>query len=352
VRSEAFDPATAPDRDLRGWYDVRVACDRLDLPDDPVPPLAVVVAELRALRLQGREYCWVARAENAAILGTALLTLDDAGTNTHLGEVELAVHPARRRRGVGRQLLEQVVAAVRADGRRALLGEVVEGSDGQRFAAAMGATRELREARSILTLAGLDTGLLDLVLSHPPAGYRLVRWVGHAPEHLLGAFAVAKGAINDAPMGGLDWNPDAFDAGRIRAQEMREDSKQRDFLVLAAVVDPGTADAAPEVAGLTELAVSRLDPRRAEQSDTSVVPTHRGHSLGLWLKAAMLRWLEADYPGVVDIATWNAETNRHMLAINERLGFRRDRTWCEWQLPIPPVEPEIERAGAVRSPGA
>jgi len=353
VRIEAFDPATAPDRDLQGWYDVRVACDRLDLPDDPVPPLAAVIAGLRALRPQGRQYCWVARGDDGAIVGFALLTLDDAGSNTHSGDVELAVHPAQRRRGAGRQLLEQVVAAMRADGRRALLSEVIEGSDGERFAAPMGATLELRERRSILTLADLDAGLLDLVLSRPPAGYRLVRWVGRAPEHLLGAFAVAKAAINDAPMGGLDWNPDTFDASRIRAQEIREDSKQRDLLVLAAVVEAGSDDGAPEVAGLTEISLSRLDRRRAEQGDTSVVPAHRGHGIGLWLKAAMLRWLLEDYPGVVDIATWNAETNRHMLAINERLGFRREHTYCEWQLLIPLGDKrEREPAGAVRTPSA
>jgi hypothetical protein len=30
--------------------------------------------------------------------------------------------------------------------------------------------------------------------------------------------------------------------------------------------------------------------------------------------------------------TWNAESNTHMIAINERLGYRPVEYWTEWQL--------------------
>ena len=41
------------------------------------------------------------------------------------------------------------------------------------------------------------------------------------------------------------------------------------------------------------------------------------------LKAANLVWLEQVSPGHPSVITYNAEENRHMLAVNEALGFVR-----------------------------
>ena len=64
-------------------------------------------------------------------------------------------------------------------------------------------------------------------------------------------------------------------------------------------------------------------PAEAFQEDTSVVRAHRGHRLGLLMKAAMLRWVGDERPEVGAIDTWNDATNHHMIAINERLGVHR-----------------------------
>ena len=53
-----------------------------------------------------------------------------------------------------------------------------------------------------------------------------------------------------------------------------------------------------------------------------MVRAHRGHRLGLLLKAEMLRWLAEAEPQVTSIDTWNAESNDHMIAVNERLRYR------------------------------
>jgi RimJ/RimL family protein N-acetyltransferase len=63
-------------------------------------------------------------------------------------------------------------------------------------------------------------------------------------------------------------------------------------------------------------------PTLAEQHDTSVVRAHRGHRLGLLLKAEMLLWLAEAEPQLERIYTWNAESNGHMIAVNDRLGYR------------------------------
>ena len=42
-------------------------------------------------------------------------------------------------------------------------------------------------------------------------------------------------------------------------------------------------------------------PQRARQHDTAVVPAHRGHGLGPWIKSAMLVALRTERPDVTGI---------------------------------------------------
>ncbi len=48
----------------------------------------------------------------------------------------------------------------------------------------------------------------------------------------------------------------------------------------------------------------------------------RGRRLGLAVKVANLRLLQAERPDIEVVSTYNAESNRHMIEVNERLGFR------------------------------
>jgi RimJ/RimL family protein N-acetyltransferase len=54
---------------------------------------------------------------------------------------------------------------------------------------------------------------------------------------------------------------------------------------------------------------------------TAVTREHRGHRLGLLVKIAMLELLAAEEPQVERIETFNAESNGHMIAVNEALGY-------------------------------
>ena len=53
-----------------------------------------------------------------------------------------------------------------------------------------------------------------------------------------------------------------------------------------------------------------------------MVASHRGHLLGLLLKTDMNLWLREVQPQIAEISTWNAESNDHMIAVNEQLGYR------------------------------
>ena len=61
------------------------------------------------------------------------------------------------------------------------------------------------------------------------------------------------------------------------------------------------------------VAVDAEQPANSHQHDTSVVREHRGHRLGLLLKAEMVLWLAEAEPEVEVVDTWNADSNAHMI---------------------------------------
>jgi RimJ/RimL family protein N-acetyltransferase len=146
--------------------------------------------------------------------------------------------------------------------------------------------------------------------------YELVRLLGRIPDDLVDAVADMSASINDAPTDDLDIEDEVYPVERIRSYETAMESRgMRLYRVLARRRDTG------ELAGHTVVAVDSERPWIGDQHDTTVVAAHRGHRLGLLLKADMLRWLEQTEPGLATIDTWNMESNGFMIAVNEKLGY-------------------------------
>jgi hypothetical protein len=57
----------------------------------------------------------------------------------------------------------------------------------------------------------------------------------------------------------------------------------------------------------------------------SVAPEHRGHRLGTLIKVANLEFARAQRSELRAIGTCNADSNSHMVAINEAMEFRPHR---------------------------
>ena len=89
------------------------------------------------------------------------------------------------------------------------------------------------------------------------------------------------------------------------------------------------------VVAYTDIVVARHDPDFCFQWGTLVDRPHRGHRLGLAVKVANLQALQASHTADGRrLVTWNAEVNDHMIAINERLGFRKTARGGELQKKI------------------
>lgn len=309
------------DSDVAAWHDVVGASTARDLPAEPAPTLDHVHSLLTTPGLDSRHLLWVSRSGDE-VTGVARLLLFDGVGRGHLGQFTIDVHPDHRRRGIASHLLETVTRAAREDGRRSIVVEASSDTPGVAFLEARGFACVL--SLSLLLLDVRDAGDVGEIVHAEHPGYRLTRWLGVVPPELAETFATAKSAMGDMPSGDMDYGTTTWDTDRVR--DMAEVVEKRgDTLLTVAALHDDT------IAGFTELVIPVGDGTRAMQYDTAVVPGHRGNGLGLWVKAAMLDWLRAEWPAVREIETDNAEDNEHMLAVNERLGFRPLRKTRQYQ---------------------
>jgi hypothetical protein len=78
------------------------------------------------------------------------------------------------------------------------------------------------------------------------------------------------------------------------------------------------------------MGVSKLQYDPAYQWDTIVLRDHRGHRLGMLAKVINLRMLLREVPEARRVVAWNAESNTHMVAINDAIGFQPVERLAEW----------------------
>ena len=309
------------DGDVAAWRDVLAASMARDLPGEPAPALDHVHGLLTTAGLGSHHLLWVAKSGDE-VTGVAQLRLFDGSGRAHLGQFTIDVHPDHRRRGIGSRLLETIAEAAREEKRRSIVVEASSDTPGVAFLEARGLTCVL--SLSLLLLSVHDAGDVGEIVHAEHPGYRLTRWLGVVPGELAETFATAKSAMGDMPAGDTDYGTTMWDTDRVR--DMAEVVEKRGDTLLTVA-----AAHRDQIAGFTELVIPVGDGTRAIQYDTAVVPGHRGNGLGLWVKAAMLDWLRAEWPAVEEIETDNAEDNEHMLAVNERLGFRPLRKTRQYQ---------------------
>ena len=240
--------------------------------------------------------------------------------NRDLAWVALVVHPECRGQGHGSVLLERLMHVGRGEGCTKVGASGWDLPGVEAFAKRHGFERASQEVQRVQYLQDLPPGLADAAYDEAArfaTDYELLRIVGRTPEPLLPAVVALADAINDAPTDDLDIDDEVFTAERVRSYERATiESGHRLYRVAARHRATG------RLAGHSVVAVDIEVPRLAHQHDTSVLREHRGHRLGLLVKAEMMRWLAVQEAQIESLDTWNAETNDHMIAVNERLGYR------------------------------
>ena len=163
-----------------------------------------------------------------------------------------------------------------------------------------------------------------------PTGYTLLTFVDRWPEEDLDdRCELGRRMSTDIPTGELDADEEIWDHARVRALEASLAAQNR-----AKVTTAARHDGSGHLVGFTEVAIPLGAPESAWQHDTLVMREHRGHGLGFALKVANLLAVQAQYPAVRRISTWNAEENVPMIAVNEEIGCRVEAYSAYWHRPI------------------
>lgn len=332
VALRPLDPGRMSDDDVRG---LRALVNELRAEVDPSdPPLSDEAARrLVEARAQAHEYdvretlAWA----GPHAVGRVVTALPRTSDNRHLLQVTVAVASSQRRHGLGWALLGVALDTARREERRLILFETSDRVPaGEAFARAVGAAPGLPMVISELDLRGVDRDVLDRWIREGPGrapGYELVWMPRPVPEAMLEPMAALKRAMNTAPRGELD-----IEDREYTAQSLRE----MDAYEFAAGWVPWTLVArhvaSGELVGFTELAWRPDQPAVVMQGDTAVLPEHRGHALGKWIKAVALERLLRECPRAQVIRTGNATANEAMLGINRALGFVPVRVTTVWQV--------------------
>lgn len=195
----------------------------------------------------------------------------------------------------------------------------------------LGFVLEQVERHSVLQVApALEVAAVEGPRAREVAGaaYRTLSWVGRTPpEHLEGLAVLLARMSTDPPLGELQVELETWDAERVAEYErMGEDMGRQLLTTVAQHVGTG------ELVAYTQFDRPLDKPAMAYQEGTLVVPEHRGHRLGMLVKALNLQQLAEQAPSVERVHTWNAGENAHMLAINVTLGFRERGAEGSWQL--------------------
>ncbi|MEV5716997.1 GNAT family N-acetyltransferase [Amycolatopsis mediterranei] len=330
-----FEPDRATQADFAAYHDVVTAGRSADRPGEPGFPLDELVGRMKnPMPGMGTTARWVGLRGGDVVAVAQVSFLDEE--NSKIGLIDVMVRPEHRRAGIGSALLRAALPELRARNRHVLEGwEVAEGTAGQWWADAVGFRPVRRIARQALITATVDRTLWDVPV---PAGYGLKRWEGTAPDSLVAPYALARGAMHDAPLGDSGYRWPEWTVERVRAAEAELRSQGICQRVVVAV-----HEATGAVAALTELCVHPRRPDWGYQRDTAVVAEHRGNGLGRCVKAYMLRRLVQEAPEVRRISTTTSADNVHMIRVNDEVGYTTLRTLIAVQGDIAAVE---ERLGA------
>lgn len=266
--------------------------------------------------------------------------------------VDVRVHPDYRGRGIGTAISEHIERIGRTDNRTHLIvyivsaegpGERLEPPTGSgslpadnpevRFLQRRGYRLEQVVRASRLALPFDETVLrarLAEAVDHAGDAYFVHRWAGSTPAEFRDDIAMLNTRMStDAPQAGLEEPEDVWTAERL-AEHEEHTTADGTVLLTSAALDRDSG----RLVGFTQLALPTEAGRPVDQYDTLVLREHRGHGLGMLLKLANLEFLQQEHPGYPSVLTWNADENRHMLAVNEALGFEPIGYDGAWRLDL------------------
>jgi len=319
------------DADMDAFQEVYAAAELAEDPDAALYSRADGVSLLLSSGTGGELWEAYGAFAGGRMLGEVIVTAP-LRDNLHVARVFIWVDPTHQRQGVGTRLSSYADDRVRSLGRSTCHAQArigIDRANGNRaFAESVGYLLANTEIERRFSLPA-DLALLDRLAAEAAphhTAYTLRTVVGPVPTDLAASYVALKNLLGvEAPSGDLD-----VEAGRETAAEL---AVQDRYLTEAGRtrVASYALDASGDVVAYSVAAVSNQHHDHVDQWGTLVDPAHRGHRLGMAVKCAGLRAVSEGFPDKRFVETTNAETNAHMVAINEALGFEVAQVYGDFQ---------------------
>ncbi len=263
----------------------------------------------------------VAVAENGQVLGYGECQRPFWSSRRDSYEVFVAVNPSWQRCGIGQALLAAVMPLAREQGICKLRTSCKEDADSAiRFLERAGFRQIGIRFESALDLTAFDeTPFLSIQERVTAAGYEVITLAQaraedpDADRHLYDVYAAT---IVDVPFPGEDRANPSYNDFRA-ALDSPQSSPDAIFI----------ARQQGKMVGMTSLEL--LPNGIAITGMTGVLREHRGRGVATALKLASFRYLRAK--GYRETRAHNDTANPPILALNQRLGYRRLPGWLVWE---------------------
>jgi GNAT superfamily N-acetyltransferase len=277
---------------------------------------------------------FVAR-DGSRMVGAARYEIEP-GDDPHAAWMMVDVLAGAREAGVGSALSAKLQGVAATDGIRKAIVYAVSGyGPGPRLPAPTGFGSVPRDNPEVRFLLGKGYRLEQVVrgsrlplpvdvtaqlaeaVAISGADFAIHHWIDRTPPKWRADMAMLRQVMSvEEPSAGLEEPEDVWTVERLVADEARFETSPRSLQVCAIEHVP-----TGHLAAFTTLSVPAESDRSVSQEDTLVLREHRGHRLGMLLKLANLAEMQRRSPKHPSIITFNAEENRHMLEVNEAVGF-------------------------------
>ena len=324
------DPRDSCDEEIAEGVELSNALRDEFYPEEPRSELATAIASNRAT--PARYGSWRVRVRSAdglLVAGTSCWKDWEHDTNPDVGRVGHSVRSGHRGKGIGTALLAWEVAFAQSLGQsRLLIHTDSRIPAGDEIAAALGAQIKAREHENRLLLADVDVELLrGWANDDKSAEYELLAIDSQIPDELAEDYVALVLVMNTAPRDDLQVNDFTYSVAQLREGEAQvEKVGAREWTLVVRHRESG------DLVGVHTLYFAPDDRKKTYVGITGVVPAHRGHGFGRLLKATLTLRLLTEHPEVECVVTGNADSNTHMLAINEAMGYRPHASNTTWEI--------------------
>jgi GNAT superfamily N-acetyltransferase len=333
VHIETFDPATADEATARAYSGFLRAHAAEQWPDGLPGTHEYVLNRLRHFSADRIAHVWVAR-DGGSVVAASEVSWWEAPDNRDRAWIQVPFAPEHWSEPRADALVARAAEVLRPLGRTLLMVEAHQDDPVGRWVEARGGKHGSAEELNVFRPASADRDDIAALAAAVPAGYELVAFDGACPDDLLEPLTRLADTMNDAPLDDLTMEDWVYTPERVRRWEEGLAARGHTiWTVLARETSTG------ELAAFNQLIVRPEWPDVIENEDTAVARPHRGHGLGLWIKAVNLLRVLDERPQAQAVLTWNAASNAHMLRVNRRLGFVCEQRWDTWELPLSEAEP-------------